>query len=699
MDTYVFMRPGPHEYRLPSPVFWWESADGSRVLTYRLPHEYCAPREDLGYHLDKSIAQLPERWSEMMAFYGVGNHGGGPTRENLESIRRLDGAGNMPHLRHSTPRAFFDTIRASGVKIPVVRDDLQHHAVGCYSAHSGIKRWMRRAENELGTAEVWATIAEHTTGRQYPAADLSRAWKQVLFNQFHDTLGGTAIEPAYRDARDQLGEATSIAGRVQNVSIQSISQMIDLPEPGTVPIVVFNSHPWPVRAMVELEYGGLKPTDGLTDLVGEPVPFQQIQSYATVSSWRSRICFEAELPPLGYRTYLMRPEASRPPGSALRATDTVLENDSIRVELDPTTGRIRSLSLRDGGRDLVVLGDPGRSRARVVDDTSDTWGHRILAYREEIGAFEATNVELIERGPVRAILRVDSSFGDSRLIEDFVLTASGDSVELRVILDWRERSKLLKLRFPTGLREPTATYEIPYGVIERPANGEEEPGQRWIDVSGALDGPVPVGGLAVLNDGKYAFDIHQGEPGVTAVRSPIYAHHEPTVPKPGVRYQFQDQGTQRFVLRLVPHRGGWADAGLARRAMELNQRPTVLVESIHPGPLAREREYGRLEPENLVLGAMKMAEDGSGAIVRVVETAGRATSVRLTLPAWDAVVAFEIGGFEIRTFRISRGGAVEEMDLLERPLSTEVGPKRTAPRTGTDTGGRSRGPVGARTAG
>jgi alpha-mannosidase len=335
----------------------------------------------------------------------------------------------------------------------------------------------------------------------------------------------------------------------------------------------------------------------------------------------------------------------------------------------------------------------------VVDDTSDTWGHRILAYREEIGAFEATNVELIERGPVRAILRVDSSFGDSRLIEDFVLTASGDSVELRVILDWRERSKLLKLRFPTGLREPTATYEIPYGVIERPANGEEEPGQRWIDVSGALDGPVPVGGLAVLNDGKYAFDIHQGEPGVTAVRSPIYAHHEPTVPKPGVRYQFQDQGTQRFVLRLVPHRGGWADAGLARRAMELNQRPTVLVESIHPGPLAREREYGRLEPENLVLGAMKMAEDGSGAIVRVVETAGRATSVRLTLPAWDAVVAFEIGCFEIRTFRISRGGAVEEMDLLERPLSTEVGPKRTAPRTGTDTGGRSRGPVGARTAG
>src|SRR4051794_1639147 len=109
MDSYVFMRPGPHELALPAPLFWWESADGSRVLAYRLPHEYCAPREDLGNHLDKSIAQLPERWAEMMAFYGVGNHGGGPTRENLDSIRRLNGVGAMPSLRHSTPAAFFET--------------------------------------------------------------------------------------------------------------------------------------------------------------------------------------------------------------------------------------------------------------------------------------------------------------------------------------------------------------------------------------------------------------------------------------------------------------------------------------------------------------------------------------------------------------------------------------------------------------
>src|SRR3954462_2765985 len=275
MDSYVFMRPGPHEARLPGPLFRWESPDGSSVLAYRLPHEYCSPTEDLGYHLDKTIAQLPDRWSEMMAFYGVGNHGGGPTRANLDSIRRLDGAGAMPRLEHSTPRRFFDAVEDSrGDDLPVVAEELQHHAVGCYAAHSGIKRWMRRAENELLAAEAWSAVADATAGRAYPKAELGRAWRQVLSNQFHDTLGGTAIEPAYRDARDQLGEASSIASRHLNLALQSISRRISIPaDPTTMPIAVFNPHAWRIRETVELEYGGLKPVDGLVDAEDRPVAF------------------------------------------------------------------------------------------------------------------------------------------------------------------------------------------------------------------------------------------------------------------------------------------------------------------------------------------------------------------------------------------------------------------------------------------
>ena len=367
MDSYVFMRPGPHEMRLPAPIFWWESPDGSRVLTFRLPHEYCAPREDLGYHLDKSIAQLPDRWTEMMAFYGVGNHGGGPTRENLDSIRRLDGVGAMPRLRHSTPARFFDTVRASGAEPPVVGEELQHHAVGCYAAHSGVKRWNRRAENYLAPAEAWAAVAERLVGLPYPAAELTRAWKQVLFNQFHDTLGGTAIEPAYDDARDQLGEATAIAARAQNLAVQSLSRAVNLPaEPGTFPILVFNPHAWPVRTVVELEFGGLKPTDGLVDETGAPVQFQPTQSYATVSAWRSRMAVAVDLPPLGYRTYRVVPDTPRVTASTVRATDTLLENEHLRLELDAAAAHRVAGPARGGrgSRRPGRGGTPARGRGR-----------------------------------------------------------------------------------------------------------------------------------------------------------------------------------------------------------------------------------------------------------------------------------------------------------------------------------------------
>ena len=672
MDSYVFMRPGPHEMRLPAPVFWWESPDGTRVLAFRLPHEYCAPREDLGYHLDKSIAQLPERWSEMMAFYGVGNHGGGPTRENLDSIRRLDGAGAMPRLRHSTPARFFDAVRASGADLPVVSEELQHHAVGCYAAHSGIKRWNRRAENLLAPAEAWSAIAERVVALAYPGEEIAKAWKQVLFNQFHDTLGGTAIEPAYDDARDQLGEATSIAARAHNLAVQSISRQVNLPvERGTIPIMVFNPHAWPVRTVVEFEFGGLKPTDGLVDETGTPVPFQATQSYATVSAWRSRIALDTELPPLGYRTYRVVPDTPRVGAKTVRASDVLLENEHIRLELDPRSGRISSLVLREDGEDVEDLADARRPRAVVVDDTSDTWGHRRLAYRDEIGEFEARRVSLIESGPVRAILRVESRYGDSELVEDFVVSAGSPTIEVRVILDWREHAKLLKLRFPTGLTDTVAAYEVPYGVVERPANGEEEPGQRWVDASGAL-GDGGRFGLAVLNDAKYGFDVIDGDIGVTAVRSPIYAHHEPAVPRPDTRYAYQDQGIQRFTLGLFPHRGGWADAGATREALLVNQRPTVLFEFFHDGPLPQTGSYLAVEPDTVVAGSLKLAEDGDDLVIRVVETAGQAAPARIHLPAWDRDVAFVIRPFEIRTFRIPRdpSGDVVETDLLERPAAS-----------------------------
>ncbi|HEY6054454.1 MAG TPA: hypothetical protein VIU86_11015, partial [Gaiellaceae bacterium] len=342
-DAYVFLRPQSHEKELPGPVFWWESPDGSRVLAYRIPHEYCAPKDDLGEHVEKAIASLPDGDEDYAVFYGVGNHGGGPTRSNLDQIARLNEEGAEPRLELSSLRRFFDGL---GDGFPTVRGELQHHAPGCYTTHSGIKRWNRRAENLLLRAEKWAAVADSLGLRPYPLAELSRGWKLLLFNQFHDTLAGTSIEPAYEDARDQLGHASSIAANAFNAAVQSIARQIRIEQEEEMrPVVVFNPHPWPLRADVEVEYTWMRKEGAhVVDDEGEPVPLQTTRALTTMSGLRGRLVFPVEVPPLGWRTYRIRKGARDPETPPTHmGTHVQSENDHLQIALDARTGRIAKL--------------------------------------------------------------------------------------------------------------------------------------------------------------------------------------------------------------------------------------------------------------------------------------------------------------------------------------------------------------------
>src|SRR5262249_42011730 len=151
--SYVFMRPSPHEKTLPGRLFWWESDDGSRVLTFRIPFEYCTSGKELDQHIRRVANEIKTPVDEIMCFYGVGNHGGGPTKQNIESIKRLNQEPDLPALVFSTPGIYFKEVRSRDWPIPVYHGDLQHHASGCYAAHSGVKLWNRQAENTLLAAE------------------------------------------------------------------------------------------------------------------------------------------------------------------------------------------------------------------------------------------------------------------------------------------------------------------------------------------------------------------------------------------------------------------------------------------------------------------------------------------------------------------------------------------------------------------
>jgi alpha-mannosidase len=663
MPNYVFMRPSPHEKGLPGRLFWWESDDGTRVLTFRIALEYCSWGKDLQKHITNIAAELRDPNNEMLCFYGVGNHGGGPTIENLKSIHNLQEDPQLPQLILSSPEEFFNSVVHKGASIPVVHDDLQHHASGCYAAHSGVKKWNRIAENKLLAAEKFSALAERITGQPY-SPEFKRAWKNVLFNQFHDVLAGTCLECAYDDARDLYGEAFAIADRALNNAIQSLAWKINIdPQPGLIPIVVFNPHAWNTKANIELEIGGLKGEETLVDDLDQPVPFQFVQSLSAAGG-RQRLSFVADLPAMGYRVYRMIANGKPADLPAVAASQTTLENRHFRLEIDPETGFIRSL--RDKARDLELFAGPAAVPV-VLKDDSDTWSHNVFTFNQVIGMFKASKVECIEQGPVKSVLRVISEYQKSEVIQEFSMYADRDEIDVNVTVDWHEQQKMLKLRFPMNLVQMKANYEIPYGHIERMANGEEEPGQSWIDLSGISRDNGYRYGLSILNDAKYSYDVNIRDIGLTVLRSPIYAHHMPLEPDPNKRYAYMDQGVQKFQYTLAPHADSWEDAGTVRKAAELNQRPIVLVTTIHKGPLPQSESFACIDQENIILSALKKAEDNDDLVMRCYETAGTTTTAQIFLPRLNRRIEAKFEPCEIKTFRVPRDESlpVVETNLLE----------------------------------
>lgn len=669
IEHYVFLRPMPHEKYLPARTFWWESADGSRVLTSRIAFEYLSWGKDVETHALRCADEMKDPVDEFMCFYGVGNHGGGPTRENIESIHRLDMDENFPAgLKCSTPEDYFQVVLSKGWPVPVVHDDLQSHAKGCYAVHSGIKRWNRMAENDLQAAEKWSSLAAWKMGALYPL-EYAHAWKQVLFNQFHDIMAGTSLEEAYEDARNSMGEALAIAQRGLNDAMQAFAWNIGLqPADGVRPIVIFNSLTWPVETNVEIESNSWPSSAVLLDDEGRVVAHQALQS-STVTS-RVRLTFMAKVPALGYRTYRLVLNGESLKGDTqypqVSANNLVLDNGRFRLELDEHSGGIASL--RDLTLDLEVFSGLA-ARAVVLDDPGDTWGHNLFVWDRVTGEFQSTSVKLIEHGPVKSVIRAISQYDSSRLIQDFTMYPDLDEIDVKVTVDWHEHSKMLKLRFPVNVNFMKVTRDLSYGHIEMSANGEELPHQQWVDVSGTARNKEVGYGFSLLNDGKYSLDVNVRAIGLTILRSPAYAHHDPAKLRPDTLYSYIDQGLQTFHYRMLPHRGSWETAGTVRKATELNQRPAALWTTFHPdGKLPQADSYILSEPQNIMVTAIKQAEDGEDLIIRAVELNYMKTQGMIQLPHWKRSISAEFLPGEIKTFRVPKKPQepVLETNLLEQ---------------------------------
>jgi alpha-mannosidase len=662
MENYVFMRPGPHEKTLPADLFWWEGPDGTRVLTYRIQGSY-GENADVKRHVDSILNKAGgQPTNSFMIFYGVGDHGGGPTKANLKSIEGLKVQEGAPSITYGSVDEYFQEIRSGKTSdLPVVKDDLQHHAVGCYTIESAIKKGNRQSEAALITAEKITAIGSTAWAAGYPKEKFTSAWHKVLFLQFHDSMAGTSLAVHSEDAWEGYGYALNIAHEATCMAIQKLEWQIPAEDPGSEYVVVFNPHAWEVNAHIsyELGFGGISPVVSVTDDTGKELPNQWTLSETATS--RKRILFNATLPPLGYRQIRIRKGDALQIDKPATADGHVLENEYYKIRIS-SKGTVGILD-KETGKDVFEKGETG-CRAVIIEDPSDTWSHDVVAFDKEIGAFGNANIKVLEKGPLKATIRVVSTYGNSRLTIDWSLYAGSRNIEAGVTLDWHERLKMLKFSFPVDVESPEATYEIPYGFIVRETNGAEDPGQRWIDVTGRQGGNTY--GLTVLNDAKYGYSVKGNDMRVSVARSAVYAHHDPFKLNPDDEYMWMDQKVQTFRMMLVPHKNTWKENNISRISEEFLSTPVTIYQGIHPGSKPKSASFLSIDKPNVIVTSVKKSETGDDLIIRCVETHGTDTSATLQFPSDNFSWNGNFGKSEIKTLRYNRKrGTIKEVNLLE----------------------------------
>jgi len=663
MESYVFMRPAPHEKTLPSDLFWWEGTDGTRVLAYRIQDSYNDDR-DVRRRIESILNKADKQpMNNFMAFYGVGDHGGGPTKENLRSIEEIRKEDGAPVLSYASVDKYFQEIRADkSLNIPTVKDDLQHHAVGCYTAECAIKKANRHSEAALVTAEKITSWGSLAWDANYPKEQFTSAWKKIFLLQFHDSLAGTSLVSHSKDAGEGYGYALDIAHEATYLAIQKLEWQIPSEDPESEYVVVFNPHAWEIRANVsyELGFGGISDSVAVTDGNGNQIPSQWILG-ETQSFGRRGILFNVALPPMGYSQIRVKKGTPLSIATPAKAEGHIIENEYYRIRFS-SKGTI-GITDKETGKEIFIDGETG-CKAIVIEDLSDTWSHDIKTYDKEVGSFGNANIRILENGPLKATMRVISGYGDSKLTVDWSVYAGSRNIEANVTLDWHEKLKVLKFSFPVDIESPTATYEVPYGFMERDVRGQEDPGQRWIDISGKKSGGTY--GLTILNDAKYGYSVIGNDMRVSVARAAVFAHHDPVKLDLDNEYVWMDQGIQTFRMMLVPHRETWKESNISRIAEEFLSVPVCIYQGIHPGTRAKSASYLSIDKPNVIVSSIKKSEVGDDVIIRCVETTGQATNASLLFPSTNFRWSGNFAMNEIKTLRYNpKRGSVKEVNLLE----------------------------------
>jgi alpha-mannosidase len=375
--------------------------------------------------------------------------------------------------------------------------------------------------------------------------------------------------------------------------------------------------------------------------------------------------FAHDVPAMGYQV-LNFTEA--PPDSGtffpqLKAEASLIENEFLRATIDPQTGCITSLfdkrsnteslapAVQSEGSPANLNGQPcGNLLQAFVDKPKDwdAWNIDADFTKQHTDLMQADSVKLVENTPLRAVVRVEKHTANSKFVQDITIYAGVPRLDVKMTADWNEKHVLLKVAFPVSVTSDKATFEIPYGSIERPTTRRtpeeqakfEVPALRWADLSDAKHG------LSLLNDSKYGYDAKDNVLRLSLLRAPTW-------PDPHA-----DEGRHEFTYSLYPHGGTWKEAMTVRQGYELNYPLLAKTMQAHAGPLPTQQSFVSTTADNVIITAVKQAEDDDSLIIRFYEWAGKSGNVGIRLPR-TAKAAYDVNLMEKseQPLTLSSGGS------------------------------------------
>ncbi|MFW6291013.1 MAG: glycoside hydrolase family 38 C-terminal domain-containing protein [Spirochaetota bacterium] len=700
-DSYIFGRPFADDLELPAEEFTWVGFDGSTVVAHRPFGHYLTHRGEAVDKVVRFLESEPDPATGLI-LWGIGNHGGGASKEDLDAIAGLIREADTVRVLHSTPESYFAARRSeAGEDRPRFSDHLNPWAPGCYTSQIRIKQRHRALEDLLLSTEKMAAGAALNGRLAYPRDELREALRDLMFCQFHDILPGSSIPAAEEAALVRLGHGIDTVARVRARALFALTAGEPEPADGEIPLFVYNPHPFPVAGVFEVEFqpasqnregtfttyrvrqSGAQPVDDV------PVQFEKEASTVGVD-WRKRMVFRASLPPAALSRFDCAPVAlpSRPlpvtrPDSA--GTITV-DNGEYRASISTRTGLLESYMV--GGEESL---DGGAPRPIVVNDSDDAWESQGRSFRDLAGTFrlaspsdtaricgvraaELEAVRVIEDGPVRTVVEAVFVYGGSQLVLTYGLPRVGVEVEIGVRVIWSEKHAMLKIGIPLSstLRDRFVG-QTAFGVQDLARTGEEAVARAWVAALGAKRA------LTVINDGTYGSSMEGGELRLTLLRSPAYAAlpvgtQGPAIPQDRFSPRM-DQGERVFRFWLS---AGAADDRLAevdREATARGEAPFLLM--VFPSPDANAGRPGSparasaitLSDDTVQLAALKAAEDGDGWIVRLFEPTGTARTTKVSIPSLSVREEVRLGPFEASTYRAggSAGSRLAAVNLVEEP--------------------------------